>query len=439
MKIGIGLAAAFAIAILSPSASYAQAGKITDKARTQGMAEVPAILPTSGVDCTLADAAFLGEGQAQDAAGKKVKNKLYEIACTGGSGYVVGAPVANPISCLALETVAGGKKGALLCQLPANANARAPIVALGQKAGITCTVDKARWVGTSATSKTDIYELGCADGQSSVLVLPLKGSTATLAVEPCIRTMSGDGKGMCQYMTTAQADAYIGALAAKSGRACTVSGVRHVGTKKSGEDYFEIGCSDGKSGYMMETTAGGAYKAAVPCAGAEGIAGGCKLTQVAVEGSTEESALYTKNAKAIGYDCTVKSYRSMGIDATGRELVELACSNRPDGAFAYLPVSAGQKGETVNCMRAEARQLTCRLSNKTPFYEKLANQLQNKGKTCKISGTRGIGLRGAGNDVIEVGCTGSTGVVVTYAGASEAINDMTQCAAFTAGGGCQLK
>ena len=455
MKIGIGLAAALAVAMLSPSAAFAQGkpDKAADaalaKTRTAGMAEAPGALQVHGLSsCVLADAIFLGESNDKGADGKKVKSKVYEVACQDGSGYVIGNPSPTPISCLVLETVANqvgadGKKktGGTTCKLPANADPKRGILNSVKSAGVSCTVDKARWVGASASTKVDVYEVGCSDGQASLVTVPQAGSTEKLVADNCIKVMSRDG-GPCQSFTKAAAVSTITAMAAKAGRpACQVTDGRWVATKTAGGDFYEVGCADGKSGYMLETEKGGAFSRAIDCARAEPIAGGCTLTTTAVAGDTEDVNLYNAKAKEIGFACNVTKYRSLGLDGpNGREVVELACSDREDGAFALLPVSAGQKGETYNCIRSEARNQTCKLSKKQAVFPKLINQLQNKGKACQVAETRGIGQTADQQDVVEVKCTGAPGLVAVFNKASDGILQVMDCnAAKAIGGGCKLQ
>jgi len=449
MKIGIGLAAALAVAILSPSAAFAQGkpNKAADaamgKMRQQGMAEAPAAVQAKGLTCTISDAIYLGESDEKSADGKKFKSKIYEVACQEGLGYLVGSPSPAPLDCLTLQTASekdkatNKKSNVPVCRLPANADPKMGLSPILQKAGVSCAVTKGRWVGLSATAKINQYEVGCADGQAFMVVVPDVGSTAKQAVESCLKAASGGVT--CEYFSKEAAIQGIKTLAAKSGRTCQISDARYVATKTSGGEFFEIGCTDGKSGYMVETDKNGAFSRAIECARAEPIAGGCTFTQLDNVGSNEEAGLYSKKAKEIGFACTVNKYRSLGLDGSGREVAELGCSDRADGAFALIPINPGQKGETYNCVRAEARNQTCRLSQKSAVYEKLHNQLENKGKACQVASTRGVGQTATGEDVVEVACTGSTGVIVTFYKDSDGIGLVTPCDKAQLVGGCKIK
>ena len=444
MKIGIGLAVAFSIALLSPAAASAQGNDA--KAKAAGMAEAPAVVQAKGLACTVTDATFLGQSSDKGPDGKKVSSKVYEVACQEGGGYILGNPTPEPINCLVLSTVATQpgpdgkvKKDPTVCKLPANADPKTIALAPAKAAGITCAVDKARWVGASAQSKVDVYEVGCADGQASLITVPQPGSTEKLSADNCIKVMSREG-GQCEYFTKDAAVKYIAALAGKTGRACQITDARWVATKTAGGDFYEVGCQDGKSGYMLETAANGAYERAVDCARAEPIAGGCTLTTTNVAGDTEDLGLYNAKAKEMGYDCKVSKYRSLGLDgASGREVVELACSDRPDGAFAMVPVNAGQKGDTYNCIRSEARNQSCKLSPKSAVFPKLNNQLQNKGKSCQVADTRGVGQTATGEDVVEIKCSGGSPLVVVFNKDSDGMRQVMTCAeAKTTGAVCKF-
>ncbi len=156
---------------------------------------------------------------------------------------------------------------------------------------------------------------------------------------------------------------------------------------------------------MFQTDAAGKFKSAMDCARASAIGGGCTLTQTA--GQTAETGTYTRLAKEVGYACNVSSYKSFGQDTkTGREVVELACSDHPDGAFAMLPVNKGQAGEVFNCLRAEARQLKCTLTPASATYAKIGAEMAAKGKTCQVTNGRAVGLAPSGDDYVEVACSG---------------------------------
>jgi len=441
--IAIGLAvAALAAAVVAPMAgAHAKTAAKPDKAHEQGMAEAPALLQQSGADCTLTDANYLGSSKAKGPDGKDVTTQIYEAACQEGLGYMILAPenaTPNAFDCLALSGNAP-KKGekdtnGLYCRMEANAQPLKGLQAIVAKTGVACTVDQGRWMGAGAEEKFNQYEVSCSEGTAYVVQAPFGGSSHSLNAVDCMRVPSDT----CTYFPKAKMVSAIAAMAAPSGRTCTPTDARYVGTLPNKDNFYEIACADGGSGYIFETDAAGKFKIATDCVRASAIGGGCTLTQTA--GQTAETTTYSRLVKEIGYPCTVSSYKSFGPDTkTGRELVELACSDHPDGAFAMLPVDKGQRGETFNCLRAESRQLKCTLTSAAATYAKLSAQMGAKGKTCQVSNGRGVGVAASGDDYVEVACSGSTGYMIQYGPGLEAVKAIIACKeAKGIGGGCKL-
>lgn len=441
--ISIALAAALALCLPVAANAATKASAAADaKGHATGMTELPPLLQQAGVPCTLTDANFAGVSKAKDA--KAPDNKVYEAVCQEGLGYMVlsptgGTPVAYDCLALTVNAPKPGEpdKGGLYCRLPANANPVAGLKTFTTKAGLTCTPVQGRWMGVSTEDKFNEYEVACSEGAVYVLQVPELGSAHTLTSVDCI-TLPGDS---CQYFTAAKRLATISGYSAGANRPqCQPSDARFVGVLPNGDKFYELACADGKSGYIFEVSPAGQFKTATECARASAIGGGCTLTATA--GDTGEAGTYTRLAGEIGYPCKVSSYKSMGLEQkSNRELVELACSDHPDGAFAMLPTDKTQKGEVFNCIRAEARQLKCTLSPVEATYAKLTSELVSKGKTgCTVTNARTIGVAANGEDYVEVACQGGGGWVINYTPGIEVVKDTIACAqAKGIGGGCKLQ
>jgi hypothetical protein len=468
--LAIGLAAAVAFAAFSPVAASAQgygaqasqaapaphdSGKKKDKksdssaptidakSKAKGMAEAPAAMQQTGYACTITDANFMGVSKAKDESGKEVTTNVYEVACSEGLGYLVLAKegaTAEAYNCLKMATNAAKTGGKLVCALPANTDYNAALQGMMTKTGEKCTVNKARWIGSVTESKVDQYEVACSEGGAYIMVVPQPGSTKTLVAESCL--IASRAGIACEYQPKEAIIAQIKAMAAPANRtACQVSDATYVGEATTTKHvFYELACSDGKSGFMLETDPTGKYVNAIDCARASGIAGGCKLT-TSSQGDTSDNATYAKLAKEIGYDCAVTSYRSLGMDsATSREIVELACSNQPASVIAFLPTSQGQKGEVLNCARAEARGFKCGLGKPDGTYALITSQLKAQGKDCPVNGMRGMGSTAANEDYVEVTCSTGGGLVVKYAPGPDKVSDVLACVqAKGVGGGCKLQ
>jgi hypothetical protein len=402
----------------------AKPAPITKEQIARGMKEAPAAAAAAGLPCTVSDAAYIGQSG---------KSTVYELACKEGLGYILltgGPDPAKAYNCI--QTIGNAT---LTCRLPENADPKAGLTPIFAGTGHPCTIKDARFIGGDAN--TNYYEGACQEGPGYVLEMPALGKTAPLKVLPCIETIGG-GAVECTLTTKAQAIAPIAALAAKSGKSCEVSDARYVGASTTDDSvYYEVACG-AKSGYILQTTKAGVFKAAVDCANASGIGGGCKMTDT-TKAQTEESGNYTSLAKAAGFNCSVSKYRFIGMitQPTKSEVVELACSNRPDGAVAVFPADAGGKARVVDCVRAESlgEAAACKLTSLTPIYEKYSAALAAKGRSsCKVSGTRYLGHSPEGTDYIETACAdGNPGWVIELE-PSDTVKTLLNCAQATAAG-----
>jgi len=447
----IGFVAALALALHGQAMAAAPAAtKLDPKAQAQGMKEAPAVVQQAGLDCSVSDAYFMGAGEDK-VDGKPVKTNIYEVACGTGLGYIIVSkgPAAPPeaYDCLTMQEAASRadpkKKGGLVCTLPGNADPKQGLAPLVVKAGGACTLNNARQVGASAASKIVRYEVGCSEGRGYFMDVPQPGSTKPLSLIDCTKAKVLAGTE-CTFTTAEQiSQAIVRASAAAGKTACQASAGRWVVTDPSkGDEYYEIGCADGKSGYMFVTNAKGAYQSTIDCARASGIAGGCTLTNVEVAES-QEAGTYTKLATQIGYPCTVTKYHSMGIDkVSGREVVELVCTEHPESIWAMVPTGAGQTGEYFNCIRATEHGLACKLSPPEATYAKISSQIAARGKTtCQVHDARALGRTAEGTDFIEVACTGGPGLMLEYSKLpAETLISALPCKdAAGIAGGCKLK
>ena len=391
----------------------AKPAPITKESRDKGMKAAPAIAKAAGLSCEVNDAYFIGTSSGKD------KGDIYEVACTQGLGYVLIAG-AKPTAydCLATRT-----QPTLACRLPGNANAVEQFKPTVAQSGAACAVKDARYVGASPTVK--VYEVTCQQGPGYLIEAPAPGQTTPLQAIPCAAAVGQSTQ--CTLTTKADIDAYIAALAAKSGQTCQVSANRYVGTNKNdGQSYFEVGCAQGP-GFIIAADKDGAYKSSMSCpqAQAQGL-GACTLTSAAVL-TASQTATYTQQAKAAGFNCDVSTFRVIGLDPHHNEVVELACSNRPDGAVAVLPAATGGRTTIVDCVMAGqfGAQAACTLTQPTALYAKYTAALRAKGRsTCTVSGAHYLGRSGTGTDFVETACTdGRPGYVMelTSSGAAASL------------------
>jgi hypothetical protein len=384
----------------------------------QGMKEAPAALASAHVPCSLTEAAFIG---------KSGKSSVYEVACKEGLGYmIVGAPdAATPAKAYDCLTTLGN--ASLTCRLPGNADPKQGLAPLIAAAGVPCTLKDARSIGATSSGQA-FYEVSCQQGPGFILTREPAGASPPVTASPCIETL-GASNVTCTLTTKAEIIASIAKLAAQSGKPCEVSDVRYVGSSTAtGETFYEVACGSA-AGFMIQTGKDGAFKTAIDCANATGIAGGCKMTDT-TKAQTQEATLYAGLAKAGGFNCDVSKYRFIGMSSDPKgEVVELACTNRPDGAVALFPADTKMKATFTDCVRATkyGEAAACQLSSPAPVYAKFSAGLAARGRgSCKVSGARYIGSA-SGDDFIETACAdGGPGWVIEFTPTDE-VKSLLSC------------
>jgi hypothetical protein len=438
-SIGLALAAVFAAALISaPLGASAAAAKTDPYSKEQiaaGMKDGPAAVQTAGLPCTIADAAYLGEGTAKnpdDPKGKDVKVKSYEVACQQGMGYILQNYEGIPpkiYDCVSLS------ESPSACRLPENGDTKKQLAGVVAASGRTCAIDNARALGATKTGER-FFEVGCAGGLGFILKVAAPTSSTPPTAVDCAQQIGTQLE--CKFTTAAQIDAAntaaATALVAKSGKTCQLSKTRLIGELQSGDTAYEVACADG-AGWILEAYSTGAFHAAINCANA-GEA--CKLTD-ATKAQSAETGTYTTLAKAGGFPCNVSEYRYIGIDSAKNEVVELKCSNRPDGGLGFFPSDNGP-GHVIDCVQAEAIQQSCKLSDPAAVYSKYTAALASKGRTtCKVSAARGMGKTADGNTFVETGCSdGLPGWVVSLTPGGQVSELLTCGQAKGVGVGCSL-
>lgn len=437
-RLGIGLAAALMVAAFATGASAQKkgGGEITEAARAQGKAEAPALAQQAKIACQITDAALVGKAEDKKA---KTSTSFYEVDCDQGLGYVIQAPEGGtPTAFSCIETgapQADGKPNGLACKLPGNANPLADLAPLVAKSGVPCTVEKARPIGQSATNT--YTEIACQGGAGYVLVT---GAPANLSdpvtANTCLAYAEGAGNISCELTDPAAALKVVDPLVASSGKACTIKERRYVLTTKDGSNYFEVSCEDGK-GYVLEQEPNGSLKRTIDCANASFVDGGCRLTD-ARAAQTEQAGLYTKLATDAGFKCNVSEYAPLQTTAE-REVIELKCSDRPDGGIGIFPAKGA--ATIYDCGRAELVGFRCALTKGPQNLAKLTDDLKALGKnSCTVADQRVVGKLSTGNVIMEVSCSdGLAGYMVEYTTTPVAPKAATVCTmAKSMAGGCKI-
>lgn len=434
-RLGLALAAVVAVTALplaahaqranAPAAAAAPAAKLDAKTiaanKARGMKEAPPLVAGSDVKtCQVTDATYRGGGEQKGADGKPAKFSAYEVACREGPGYLVlstvGAPKPQMINCI---TATQGT----VCELPQNTDFKAALAPYVRQTGRSCDISGQRYVGTATATQTTYYEVACGAAPGFVMAVS-EAAPGKPQVTDCL-AVEGSSQA-CTLTTKPQMLQTYAANVAKSGKSCTVSDVRSIGVdKRNGDVFTEIACGTAP-GFVLVNDTAGAYKSALDCGKAESL-GGCKLTDTATA-QTADSAAYTKLAAKAGFPCNVKQYRYIGTDAQNREVVELACSDHPNGAMAVL--SETGKSEIYDCVRAPAvGGSECKLTDKALVYPKYSEALASKGRTtCKVSGAGFLGQTKAGTDYVETACAdGAPGWVIGFKSGTTTAAELLTC------------
>jgi hypothetical protein len=411
----------------------AAADKISQKQIDQGKAEAPAAIQAAKVNCTMSDAYFIQGGIDTKT---KAKAALYEVACSEGPGFIIqtSGDTAQAFDCLSMAASGQGKKDAVVCKLPENADPKQGAAKLVQATGQPCpSATAARPMGATPTG--DIYtEVACSNDIGYVIqTSPGKPPMASDCVQ-----MLGGGNTECTLTSKEKILAGMTQLASKSGKPCTVSNVRVVGTDKtSGSTYYEVACGS-QPGFMIQTSAKREFLSAVPCDKAQGIAGGCTMTVV---DETAEAGTYTKLATQANWPCDVSRYRYLGKETkSNSELVELACKNKPEGGVGVFPISGG-KPQVLDCIQAGAYGVTCQLTKTDLLYPAYTKRLADKGKTqCQVSGAKFLASTTDGSDYIETACSdGLPGFVISIDHTTGATKELLTCGQVSrSGAACSL-
>lgn len=435
--IRIGLAAALALVVMAPATMVAAAkkppaaGAIDPKYREKGMADAPALVTAAGLNCTVTDATWIGED-------KKTGQSYYEVACNPGLGGVLVSKKDDPkpayYPCLETAKLGpDGKPGSLACKLPANADPVQAIAPFIAKSGVTCAIDKARSIG--ASTKNTFFEVSCQGGYGFIVVASYPASAdAEVKANTCLAYEPG-GNLYCELTSRESQLAMVDTLAAASGKNCAVTNKRYILSSTSGSMYFEVACQDGK-GYVLERAANGSLARAIDCANAPGGAE-CTLTD-AREAKTEQAGLYSRLATKAGFPCQVEKYALFPARVARQEVVELKCSDRPDGGVAVFTADGGK---VFNCIVAELQGYACSFTPRAASLVKINADMRSMGKgSCVANDARIIGKTEAGDGFIEVSCAdGLPGWVLNYGPNADTPKEALSCKqAAGIGGGCKM-
>ena len=243
-------------------------------------AEAVSALAAGSTSCDVSDSKLLGLSAEQV--------KIFEVACSGAPGYIIVAStppqivdcviLAQTASTAAPAPVAPGAEAPApatspTCTLPANQDIQGFMKAYATQAGVPCTVDEVKVRGQSNDGAV-VYEVGCAGVDGYWIEKNASGWEKT----ECLQIVSQNST--CQFTTPAEQAATVKSwLPGSDAAACDVQQVRLMGQNANGR-FIEMTCA-GADGFIIRQNAEKAIQQVYPCATAQQIGGGCKLTTTA--------------------------------------------------------------------------------------------------------------------------------------------------------------
>jgi hypothetical protein len=416
--------------------AVARTVQVDPEARKQGMLAAPAIIFSTGLDCRLADARYMG-GRTVPKTRDKKEDRIdyYEIACKAAEGFIIAthtSAATQIYTCLEAVPVKGAA-----CQLPGDADPKEGVAPELAAAGVSCGIKDARGVGHTDDGKETVFEVACQDGSGYILHTSFPVSASKPArVEPCLAmTLSGAGPA-CTLTDAISVSASFNNLVSQSGKNCQAKDRRFVGMAEEDNSFiYEVSCADGK-GYLIFQSDKGALVKTVDCATVET----CKLTDPRAA-ELERAELYSSRARTAGYACDVAKYARFDVGIPSGQAIELQCSNRPDGAVAIFPASEAEPARIYDCAHSELIGFRCQFTQADAAYPNLTNDLRKLGQMrCVVSTSRVFGITKENIGYIEVACAdGAPGYMIGYALPAMTPKQAVSCVeARLIGGGCTL-
>ena len=224
----------------------------------------------ANIGCQVTEAKLLGTTAE--------KTSVYEVACATGPGYMIESKTPpSATDCVVLahsaERVRAADPAADVgpqCTIVANTDTQKFLREYAQQAGVPCTVDQAKVLGTSNDGAV-IYEIGCADMAGYWIRKTGDAWTKT----DCLQVLAENGA--CAFTTPAENAALLKSwLVGSEAANCDVTEARLMGRNANGM-FYEAKCA-GADGLIARLNAEHAVQQVYPCATAQQIGGGCTLT-----------------------------------------------------------------------------------------------------------------------------------------------------------------
>jgi len=307
-----------------------------------------AYVKKGGVTCDIENTRAIGSG---------AKNSYFEVACKGGSGYVVqttapmnlnGEVVVN--SCLLYE-----EGGNVSCKLTNRQTQLGVVDTLNAGAGTNCAIKDKRYV---LSTKTDnYYEVSCADGKGYMYQQTTASGAFARAI-PCAQAAFVGGGCTMTDAVAAQTEqaGFYSKLATKAGFPCDVEKYGMLPSADPKKEVVELKCKGSDVGGIAVFTATGGT--VYDCLSAEFNGFRCSFTKKDTQYARLSQDLVGFNKAS----CKVSDARIIG--STDNEgFVEVACSDGLPGWVLGYPTGVAKPAakEFLSCAQAKGIGGGCKL------------------------------------------------------------------------------
>jgi hypothetical protein len=275
------------------------------------------LLKAAGADCIPEQVRGIGQTKT---------NTYMEVACQGGTGYIVLASVpfdgAKPLqaqNCLMYDDAETNIK----CTMTDKATRLAAIDKYATQANNGCAVKDRRFVGVSKDNST-FYEASCNDGKGYIYKVAAAGTlTETYECAKATQILGGCTLTDARQAQSEQAGLYT-KLVSNAGGKCDVDKYA-LFPSKPGEEVVELVCKDGAGAILISKA--GAKGQALDCARAPVAGYKCSLTK-----PEAANAMLTADLKKYNFNsCEVSNSRVVGKTEKGTTYVEVACADKLKG------------------------------------------------------------------------------------------------------------
>lgn len=295
----------------APSAPCMLPGNADPKAVLQPL------IKAAGADCIPEQVRGIGQTKT---------NTYMEVACQGGTGYILLAPVpfdsAKPLqaqNCLMYDDAETNIK----CALTDKATRLAAVDKYVTQANNGCAVKDRRFVGVSKDGST-FYEASCQDGKGYIYKVAAAGSlTETYECAKATQILGGCELTDARQAQSEQAGLYT-KLVSTAGGKCDVDKYA-LFPSKPGEEIAELVCKDGSGAILISKA--GTKGQVLDCARAPVAGYKCSLSKPEAAYS-----LLTADLKKFNFNsCDVSNSRVVGKTEKGTTYVEVACADKLKG------------------------------------------------------------------------------------------------------------